>query len=89
MEKSQYRLVCMQRGDDEFWHGCLFLHMPRLGLGRAEDPSLQEVKSPALQNFQPVTEGRSLFSTHAEMVADEFASCSVALEQIYRFCDKF
>lgn len=31
----------------------------------------------------------SLFCMHAEMIAHEFTSCGVALEQIYRFCDKF
>lgn len=31
----------------------------------------------------------SLFGSHTEMIADEFTSCRVALEQIYRFCNKF
>lgn len=58
--------------------------------GRPEDPSLQEVKWSHLQNLKLIAEGHAFSACmHAEMIADEFASCGVALEQIYRFCDKF
>lgn len=70
--------------------GCLFPHIPRLPTAREGRGSLSakgEVAS--LAKPQASYRRSSLLSTHAEMMADEFTSCSVALEQIYRFCDKF
>lgn len=70
-----------------FWG--FFLHVPRLCMAREARGALPPRGEVPLA--KPKTDCRrlSLFCMHAEMIADEFASCRVTLEQIYRFCDKF
>lgn len=76
--------------DDLFWALGLFPQIPRLPMARKGRGSLS-VRGEVASFAKPQASCRrsSLFSMHVEMMADEFTSCSVALEQIYRFCDKF
>lgn len=67
-----------------------FPHVPRLSMAReARGPLSARGEVVSLAKPQANCRRSSLFCMHAEMIADEFASCGVALEQIYRFCDKF
>lgn len=79
----------MQRGDDLFL--TLVVCSPRAKTRDKEGRGSLSARGEVASLAKPPASHRrsSLFSTHAEMMADEFTSCSVALEQIYRFCDKF